>query len=172
MHAGLAEVGMSCGVGGDLGADAFELAAANVFQSLTFGSAGRSFVEVDGNLEALPYLLADVVGHGHAVFNGDAVDGDERDDIGRAHAGMRAGMRVEVDQLSGFAHPANSGFLNGFALTDQGDDAAVVVGVHFAVEQVNAGHFHGVNDGVNFGFIAAFGKIRNTFDERGHKKEE
>ena len=31
---------------------------------------------------------------------------------------------------------------------------------------------HGVDDGVNFGFVAAFGKIRNTFDERGHNEEE
>ena len=65
--------------------------------------------------------------------------------------------------------PRIDGFLNGFALADQRDDAAVVVGVHFAIEQIDAGHFHGVDDGVNFGFIAAFGEIRNTFDERGHK---
>jgi hypothetical protein len=47
-----------------------------------------------------------------------------------------------------------------------------VVGVHLAIEQVDAGHLHGVDDGVNFGFIAAFGEIRDTFDERGHKLEE
>jgi hypothetical protein len=81
---------------------------------------------------------------------------------------MGAGVNVEIDQLSGFAHAANGGFLNGFAVSDQGDDAAVVVGVHFAVEQVDAGHFHGVDDGVNFGFVAAFGEIGYAFDERGH----
>ncbi len=70
------------------------------------------------------------------------------------------------------AHAADGGFLNGLALAGQSNDAAIVVGVHFAIEQVDAGHLHGLDDGVNFGFVAAFGEIRNAFDERGHKGEE
>ena len=85
---------------------------------------------------------------------------------------MRASVDVQIDQFSGLAHAADGGLLNGFALADQSDDAAVVIGVHFAVEQIDAGHLHGVNNGVNFRFVAAFGKIRNAFDERGHKGEE
>ena len=81
-------------------------------------------------------------------------------------------MMSEVDQFGGFADAANGGFLDRLAFADQGDDAAVVVGIHFAVEQVDAGHLHGVDDGVNFGFIAAFGEIGNAFDERGHNREE
>ena len=169
MHAGFAEVRTARGIGGDLCADAFELAAANIFETLALGDSGGGFVQVYGNLVALPDLLADMVGHGDAVFNGDAVDRDEGNDVGRAHARMRARVDVEVDEFGGLAHAADGGFLNGLALADQSDDAAVVIGVHFAIEQVDAGHFHGVDDGVNFGFVAAFREIRNTFDERGHK---
>jgi len=81
---------------------------------------------------------------------------------------MGASMCGQIDQFGSLPHAANGGFLNGFALANQSDDAAVVVGVHFAVEQVDAGHLHGVDDGVNFGFIASFREVRNTFDERGH----
>ena len=72
--------------------------------------------------------------------------------------------------MSSEAHPANGCFLNGFALADNRNDAAVVVGVHFAIQQVNAGHFHGVDDGVNFGLVAAFGEVGDAFDQRGHNE--
>ena len=150
MHTGLAEIRAACGVGGDLGADAFELAAANIFQALSFGDSGGGFVEIHGNLVALPDLLTNVAGHSHAVFNGDAVDGDEGNYVGRAHARMRARMDIEVDDFSGFAHAADGGFLNGFALAHESNHAAIVVGVHFAIEEVDAGHLHRVNDGVDF----------------------
>ncbi len=81
---------------------------------------------------------------------------------------MRAGVSRQVNQFGSLAHAADRRFLNGLALADQCDDAAVVVGIHLAVKQVDARHLHGVDYGVNFGFIAAFGKIGNAFDERGH----
>jgi hypothetical protein len=40
-----------------------------------------------------------------------------------------------------------------------------VVGVHLPVQQIHAGNLHGFNDGIDFGGIAAFGKIRNAFYE-------
>ncbi len=110
--------------------------------------------------------------HRYAIFNGDAVDRDEWHHIGGAHAGMRALVDVEVDEFGSLANAADGGFLNGFALADQRDDRAVVVGVTFAIEQIDAGDFHGVDDGVNFRFVAAFGKIWDAFYQRGHKGEE
>ena len=85
---------------------------------------------------------------------------------------MRSLVFGEIDKFGGFADPTNRGFLNGLAFADQGDHAAVVVGIHLAIKQVDAGNFHGVDDGVNFGLVAAFGKIGNAFDERGHNREE
>jgi hypothetical protein len=40
-----------------------------------------------------------------------------------------------------------------------------VIGVHFAIEKIDTGNFHRCNDGVNFGGVTAFGKIRNTFNQ-------
>jgi hypothetical protein len=40
-----------------------------------------------------------------------------------------------------------------------------VVGVHLPIQQIHAGEHHGFDDGIYFGGIAAFGKIRNAFYE-------
>ncbi len=78
-------------------------------------------------------------------------------------------MFGEVNQLSGFADAAECRFGDGFWLTGNRHDAAVMIGVAFAVEQVNAGNLaHGRDDRVNFGRIAPFGKIRDTFDKSFH----
>ena len=45
--------------------------------------------------------------------------------------------------------------------------------VHLAVEQIDAGNLHGFDDGIDFGGIAAFGKIGNAFNESvGHGKKD
>ncbi len=65
---------------------------------------------------------------------------------------------------------ANYGFLHLHGIAHQRDDAAIMVGVHLAIEKVNAIHLHGFKDGVNFGLVAAFREVRNTFDECRHKR--
>ena len=161
---GLAEVRLARGVGGDLVADALELAAANVLKILPLGRRGRGFVKVNRNLKSPGDLGADVLGHGNAVFDGDAVNGDEGHHIGCTHARMRALMLGQVDQFRGFADAANRRFLNRFALADQRDDAAVVIGVHLAVEEIDAGNLHGLDDGINFGGVAAFREVGHAFN--------
>ena len=148
---------------------AFELAFANVFEVGAFGTLRGGFVEIDGNFVTLPDFAADFFREGYAIFDGDAFDGDERDNVGCAHAGMRAGMPGEVNQFGCFADAAQCGFSDGFGFAGYGDDAAVMVCVTFAVEQVDAGNFaHGRDNGVNFGRVAPFGKIRNTFYKSFH----
>ena len=81
--------------------------------------------------------------------------------------------RGEVDQLRGLADAANGGFLDGVALADQRDHAAIVVGIHFAIEKKDAGNLHGFDDGVDLGRIPAFRKIGNTFNQRvRHRLED
>ena len=118
MDARVTKIRAARGIRGDLCADAFELPAANVLEALSFRSSGGGFIQIDGNLKALPDLLADVVCHGHAVFDGDAVNRNKRNDVGSSHARMRAGVSVEVNELGGFAHAANGSFLNGLAIAD------------------------------------------------------
>ena len=78
---------------------------------------------------------------------------------------MRSLMLSQVDQLRRFTHASNRRFLNRLALSHQRDHAAVVVGIHLAIEQIDAVYFHGVNDRIHFRFIAAFRKIRNTLNK-------
>ena len=82
---------------------------------------------------------------------------------------MRAGVLGEVDQFRGFSDSAQGCFGHRFRLAGQGDDAAVVVGVAFAIEQVHAGDLaHRGDDGVDLCGIAPFGEIRNAFDQSFH----
>jgi hypothetical protein len=74
----------------------------------------------------------------------------------------------KVDEFLSLADPAQHGFHQRFAITNQGDDTAVVVGIHLAIEKIDAIHLHCFNDGIDLRFIAAFRKIGDTFYERWH----
>ena len=75
-------------------------------------------------------------------------------------------MLGQVDQFGSLADAANGSFLNRFTPTHQSDNAAIVVRIHFAVQQVDAIHLHGFDNGIHLGLVAAFGKIRNAFNQR------
>ena len=85
---------------------------------------------------------------------------------------MSALMLGEIDQLRRLAYTADGRLLNSLALADQRDDAAVMIGVHLAVEQVNTADLHSLDNGVNACFVAALRKIRNAFHQRRHNGEE
>ena len=80
-------------------------------------------------------------------------------------------MLRQIDQFCGFAHAANCRFLHRFAFSGQCDDAAVMVGVHLAIEQIYAIEFHGLDDAIDFGLIPSFRKIRDALHQRLHKPE-
>ena len=73
-------------------------------------------------------------------------------------------MPGEVDEFGGLADAANGSFLNGFAVADQRDDAAVVVGIHLPVEEIDARNLHGFDDGIDLGGVAAFRKVGDAFN--------
>ncbi len=85
---------------------------------------------------------------------------------------MRSRVFGQVDQFGGLANAANGGLGYIHRIAHQGDDAAVVIGVHLAVEQIDAVHFHGFDNGVDFGFVAPFREVGYTFDECGHKDQD
>src|SRR5580692_10991104 len=78
---------------------------------------------------------------------------------------MSALVLGQIDQLSRFAHSANRSLFDGLAIPNQGNDAAVVVGVHLAIEQIDARNLHRFDDGVDFGRIAALREIRYAFNQ-------
>jgi hypothetical protein len=77
-------------------------------------------------------------------------------------------MLREIDQFCGFPDATDGGFGDRFAIANKSNDAAVVVRVHFAIKQPDALDLHGVNDGVDNLFTAAFRKIWDTLNERRH----
>ena len=85
---------------------------------------------------------------------------------------MRARVLGEVDQLGGLADAANRSFGYVHRIADQRDHAAVVIGVHLAIEQINAVHLHGFDNGIDASFVAPFGEVWYTFDECGHKYQD
>ena len=97
------------------------------------------------------------------------LDRNEGDDIRGAHAGMSSLVLAKIDQLGGFAHPADGSFLDGVAVANDRDDAAIVVGIHFAIQQIDTIDFHGIDDGVDFGFVASLREVGDAFYKRcGH----
>ena len=63
---------------------------------------------------------------------------------------MSALVFCQIDEFGSFADPTDGRFLDGLALAHQRDHAAVVVGIHLAIQEVDAADFHRVDDGVNF----------------------
>jgi hypothetical protein len=76
----------------------------------------------------------------------------------------------KVDQLGGLAYAADGGFGDVDRIAHEGVYTAVMIRVHLAVEEVNAVHLHGFEDGIDFGLVAAFGEVRYTLDECRHKE--
>ena len=172
MQRRLAEIGLARRVRLHIFANAFKLAAAHVLQVLPLGSLRRRLVQIHRNLVALPDFLASAARDGDAILQRHAFDRDERNHVGSAQAGMRARVLGQVDQFSGFADAANRrlGHIDGIA--DQGDDAAVVIGVHLAIEEIDAIHLHGFEDGIDASLVAPFREVGNTFDECGHNDQD
>jgi hypothetical protein len=162
VNARISEVGTACGIGGDLGTDALELTSTDVLKILAFRRCSGGLVKVDRYFEALPYLGANVLRHGDAVFDGDALNGDERYDICGAHSGMRPLVLGQVDEFGSLADAADSGFLNGFTFAHESDDTAIMIRVHLAIEEVHAWNLHSLDDGINFRLIAALGEVGNA----------
>ena len=121
----------------------FELAAANVLQVGALGTARGGFVEVDRDLQLVPDLGAEALGELDALFEGDAFDGDEGHHVGRADARVRALLGGEIDQRDGLLHRAEGGSGHGGGRTDEGEDAAIVIGIGLAIQQDHLGNGRG-----------------------------
>ena len=169
MQARFAHVRRAVGIAKHFLAQALELALADIFEVGALGPLRRRFVEINRDAVALPDFAAHFFREHDAILDGDAFDGNERDHVGCAEPRMRAGVAREIDQLGGFADAAQRRLGDVLGFAGERDHAAIVVRVAFAVEQEDAGNFaHGRDDGVHFGGIAAFGEIRNAFDEALH----
>ena len=143
---GAADVGAAGGVAAGGVAEAFELAAAHVFELDAVGAGGGGSVEVDGDAVAAPDEQAGLAGEDGALGQGGSADGDEGDDVGGADAGMDAVLLGEIDEFGGFASGADGGFDDAGGRAGDGDDGTVVSRVEGPVEQAHAFDLHGGDD--------------------------
>src|SRR5439155_14450044 len=81
-------------------------AAADVRQPTPLGPSGGLVVEIDGDPELLANPPADLPGQIDALRHGRLAERYERQDVGRAHAGVLAAVPVQVDQLCRSRHAA------------------------------------------------------------------
>ena len=132
-----AEVGTAIRISLNVFAQALKLSPAYVLKVAPVWPACRCLVQVSGNSEALPGLLRHPLCDGHAICEGDAADGDEGNHIRGSEARVGAAVPVQVDQFRSLADAAQGSFPNRLALAHQRDHAPIVIGIHFAVEQVN-----------------------------------
>src|SRR5580700_2178558 len=113
MQRGSADIGAAGRLAKHGVAEAFKLAAADLFQHGAIGTGGGGFVEIDGDLVAPPDLRAGLAGEQRALLQRNAADGDKGDDVSGADAGMDAGLGGEVDEFGGPAGSTNGGFDHG-----------------------------------------------------------
>src|SRR5262249_52288445 len=166
MQRSLAEVRLPLRIGSNLVAYALKLPATNVLEVLPLRPVCRSLVEIDWNLVAAPNLLADLPRNGDAILEPHALNRNERDYVGGAKSGMRSLMLIQIDQLGCFSHATDRSFGDGFAIANQSDHAAIVIGIHLSIEQIDAVDLHRLDNRINFLCIAPFRKIRDTLDQR------
>src|SRR2546427_13279044 len=106
-----------------------------------------------------------------AVVQRDAADRDERDHVGRADAGMLASVGGKVDSVEGLFSRPKCGFADGFGRSDEGQDAAVVIGVALAVQHDDAGDsLNGVDQRVNGLGLPAFAEVGDALDKTIHDR--
>ena len=166
MQPRISEVRLACGIGRNFRAYALELSAADIFQILPLWRSRRRLIEVNGNLITSPDFCTRVTRHHDAIFQRDPLNWDEWNNIRRAQTRMRSGVPRQIQYLRSLTYATDSSFLNGLSSSDQSNHATIVVGIHLAIEQVYAIHFHGFDNDVNFRFVAPFRKIRDAFHQR------
>src|SRR5262245_6519129 len=86
--------------------NSLELAAPDVGEIPASRTLGGAIVQEDRDLQLFSHAFTELFGEDDAILHRRALEGNERDDVGRPHAGMLAAVRVEIDPV---ARGANSG---------------------------------------------------------------
>jgi hypothetical protein len=102
----------------------------------------------------------------HRFFHRQAADGNEGDDIHRAHAGMLSRVGAHVDELHSLAGGLQSRLFDGLRLPDECNHGAIMIGVGEIVEELDAGGSPDLRDDLlHFLVVPAFAKIRHAFQK-------
>ena len=118
-------------------AQSFKLPSPDIFEINPVGPLCRRFIEKYGNSVTCPNFVPGAVCQGDTILDRDAFNWYERNDVRSPYARVRSGVLRQVDQFHRLAHAAQRGIGHCIRLARQRDHAAVVVGVHLAIENVN-----------------------------------
>lgn len=102
VQGGTAQIGHESGV--------LKSSAADMLEWNALGSGRGSFIEIDRDTEPLPDILAGAVGESRAIFERSAAQGDERNHVRGADAGMDSVVMPQINTLHGGGDPAHGGF--------------------------------------------------------------
>ena len=79
-------------------------------------------------------------------------------------------MHIHIDLLRGGANPGKGGLLHCVRPANKGHDRPVVIRVAGGIKNVDGGSRPDrIDNGSDHLWVAAFAKIRNTFDECAHE---
>src|SRR5262249_21073497 len=125
--------------------------------------------EEHGDLQLVTDTAAERARELRAVVEGEVLDRDERNHVGRAHARVLAAVVVEVDEPGRALDDPEGRFDHGLWLAGAAQHPAVVVGVHLAVEERRARHGRDRLDQLVDDLApATFGEVGNALDQSGH----
>jgi hypothetical protein len=152
--------------GAHLVAKPLELAAADVGQVLAIGSRRGALVEEYRNLELASDAFAERASKDDAVFHRRSLEGNERNDVGRTHARMLAGVMIEIDALARDANTRERGVDRALDRNDERHDRPVVRLVRRDVEYGDAiDGGDGITNRRDDVGTTTFREVRNALDE-------
>ena len=122
----------------ELGRESFELAATDVLESLSMGRRRRVFVEEDRDVVRFRDGFANLAGEGHAVRDGGAFEGNEGDDIDRAHPRVLSAMGSQVDHGKAGADQREHRARQRVGVAREGENGSVVGRVRLKIQDPRA----------------------------------
>src|SRR5579862_2919288 len=106
-----------------------------------------------------------MMGRRDSIVHRRTIERNERNYVSRAHAGMDALMRREIDQLGGLPCPTHGRLNDHIRGPSECHHAAIMIAVRFPTEHQNPrGLGNRIRDRVNDCGIPPLGKIRNTLE--------
>ena len=133
------------------------------------GGAGGILIEEDGQTEAVADFLTHLAAQRNGFLLGNLFDGDKRNHVHRAHAGVLALVLCQINQFHRLARQVHGALGYRFRLAQKGDNRPVVAGVGGVIQQRHAG---GMTDNVHHRFnyfaVASLADIGHAFQNFSH----
>ena len=142
------------------------LAGAADGQILPLGAEGRRFVAVGRDAQFVGDAPGQLPRQGGTLLERDARNGDQRQDIRRAHAGVSPLVVAHVDPFGGPFHTGEGRFDHRLGTPDEGHHRTVGRLARVDVEHLDlGGRFDGLHDLPNHLFVASLAEVGNALHD-------